>query len=173
MFNSRGKHSKAVNATSVVVENDDTDQHLSHNSWEQQNKIDAQATEITTVKAKLNKALQEKKLKDLFNLEKMMEAMTKEVSAMTVKEHLKTSQGIQYKGASNYVGRQQQTQLASGANGMLKLNTTRYYCKDTGHMKDNCIWLNNKVAHKMKAQEQATTSNALSKKSTRTHIPKI
>ena len=50
-----------------------------------QNKIDAQATEIAAVKSKLNKALEEnKKLKDLFSPETMVEAMTKAVSAMTV-----------------------------------------------------------------------------------------
>ena len=59
------------------------------------------------VKVELNKALQEnKKLKDQFNQEKMVEALTKVVGAMTVKEHPKTSQGTQYKGTSNYVGRQ-------------------------------------------------------------------
>ena len=79
----------------------DTDQQLSHNSRKRQYKIDAQAAKITTLKAKLNRALQEnKKLKDLFNLEKMVEAMTKVVSAMTMKECWKTSQGTQYKGTS-------------------------------------------------------------------------
>ena len=86
--------------------------------------------------------------------------MTKVVSAMTVKEHWEISQGTQYKGTSNYVGRQQQPQVACGANGMLEPNTTCYYCKDTGHMKDNCIWLNNKIVHKLQAQEQVTASKA-------------
>ena len=82
------------------------EQHLSHNCHKRQNKIDAQATEIAMVKAELNKALQEnKKLKDMFNPQKMVEAMTKVVSAMTMKEHPKTSQDTQYKGDSNYVGR--------------------------------------------------------------------
>ena len=82
---------------------------MSLNSHKRQNKIDAQATEIAAVKAEMNKALQEnKKVKDLFNPDKMVEAMTKVVSAMTVKECPKTSQGAQYEGASNYVGRQRQ-----------------------------------------------------------------
>ena len=52
--------------------------HLSHNSRKRQSKIDAQAAKITTVKAELNKALEEnKKLKDFFSPEKMVEAMTK------------------------------------------------------------------------------------------------
>ena len=96
-------------ATSVVVDNEDigqdTEHHLSHNSWKRQNEINAQTTKIAAVKAKLNKALQEnKKLKDLFNPDKLVEAMTKVVSGMTMKEYQKTLQGTQYKG--NYVGRQ-------------------------------------------------------------------
>ena len=39
--------------------------HLSHNSRKRQNKINAQAAEIATVKAKLNKALEGKKIKRL------------------------------------------------------------------------------------------------------------
>ena len=59
MFNSRGKHTKVVHATSVVVNNEDTEQHLSYNSWKRQNKINPQATKIATVNPKLNKAMQE------------------------------------------------------------------------------------------------------------------
>ena len=109
MFNSRGKHAKVVSATSAAVDSGDAGDHLSHNSRMRQSKINAQAAKIAAVKAKLNKALEEnKKLKDLFSTEKMIEAMTKAVSAMTVQGHPKTSKGTQYQGASNYIGRQQQ-----------------------------------------------------------------
>ena len=75
MFGSRGKHTKAIHATSAAVINEDigrdTEQNLSHNSHKRQNKIDAQAAKIATVKKELNIALQEnKKLKYLFNPEK-------------------------------------------------------------------------------------------------------
>ena len=85
MFNSRGKHAQVVSATSAAVDNGESRDHLSHNSRKMQSKIDAQATEITAVKAELNMALEEnKKLKDLFSPEKMIKAMTKSVSAMTM-----------------------------------------------------------------------------------------
>ena len=61
MFNRRGKYAKALSTTSAVMENEDMDQQLSQNSRKWQNKINAQATEITAVKAKLNKALEENK----------------------------------------------------------------------------------------------------------------
>ena len=86
--------------------------------------------------------------------------MTKVVSAMTVKEHLKTSQGTQDKGTSNYVGRQQQPQLTHGADGMLEPNITCFCCKDTRHTKNNCVRLNNKIMCELQAQEQVTNSKA-------------
>ena len=60
MFNSRGKCTKVVNTT-AAVENEDTDQQLSHNSRKRQYKINVQAAEITAVKAELNRSLQERK----------------------------------------------------------------------------------------------------------------
>ena len=73
MFNSRGKCMKVVNVTSVAVDNGHIEDQLPHNSRKRQHKIDAQAAEITAVKAKLNKALVEnKRLKNLFNPEKMV-----------------------------------------------------------------------------------------------------
>ena len=119
---------------------------MSHNSRKRQNKIDVLAAKIATVKSKLNKTLEEnKKLKDLFSTEKMVEAMTKVVSAMAVQGHLKALKGTQHQGASKYVGMQQLPQLACGANGTLDPDITCFYCKDTRHTKNNCVQLNNKM----------------------------
>ena len=138
MFNSKGKCAKALSATSAAVDSGDAGYHLSHNSRKRQSKIHAQAAEITTVKAELNKVLEEnKKLKDLFSTKKMIETMTKVVSAMTMQGCPKTSKGTQYQGASNYIGSQQQPQLAHG---MLQPGVTCFYCKDTRHTKNNCVW---------------------------------
>ena len=75
----------------------------------------------------------------MFNLDQLVEAMTKAISTMTVMEHPKISQGTQYKGASSCIGRQRQPQVAHGADGMLDPNITCHYCKDTGHTKGNCV----------------------------------
>ena len=109
------------------------------------------------MKMELNNALQEnKRLKSLFSPEKMVEAMTKVVSAMTMQSHQTLSRGTQYQGASSYIGRPRQPQLAYGADGTLQPSVTCFYCKDTRHVKDNCVQLNNKIAHEL-AQEQVTT----------------
>ena len=102
----------------------------------------------------------------------MIETMTKVVSAMTMQCHPKTSKGTQYQGTSNYIGREQQPQIAHGANGMLQPGVTCFYCKDTGHIKNNCVQLNNKIACKLQAQEQVTAKTAETKQITMPHIPK-
>ena len=146
MFSSQGKHVKAIHTTSAAVFNEEIggdtlqEQPLSHNSNKWQNKINAQATEIATVKVELNNALQEnQKIYNLFNPDIMVEAMSKVVSIMIMKECLKTTEGTQQKSASSYVGRQRQPQLAHGPIGTLEPNISCQYCKDTGHTKDNCV----------------------------------
>ena len=172
MFNSRGRHAK-TNVSSSAVDCGDTEEHLSHNSRRWQSKTNAPAVEITAVKTELNKVLEEnKKLKSLFSPEKMVEGMSKAVSAMTMQGCLKTSKGTQYQGASNYVGRSRQPQLAFGANGTLQPDSTCFYCKDTGHIKNNCVWLNNKIVQELWAQEQATAKKATSKPGTSPQVPK-
>ena len=156
MFNSWGKQQCArVTVSATAAESGDVE-HLSHNSRRRQSKIDAQAAEIAQMKTKLNKALQEnKQLKNLFSQDKMVEAMTKAVSSMTVQSHPSlSSKGTQYQGASSFIGRHRPPQLAHGADGTLLPSITCNYCKDTGHFKDNCVWLNNKIAWEL-AQDQA------------------
>ena len=75
----------------------------------------------------------------MFNPDQLVEAMTKVVSMMTMRESLKISQGTQYKSTSNYVGRQRQPQLACGADGILEPNVAFHNCKYTWHTKDNCV----------------------------------
>ena len=148
MFNSWGKQCTKVSVTTAAVESRDQE-HLSCNSRQRQAKIDPQAAEITSMKAKLNKALQEnKKLKSLFSPEKMVEAMTKAVSAMTVQSHRTStsSRGTQYQGASSFIGRPRPPQLAPGADGLLLPSVTSNYFKDTRHFKEKCVQLNNKIA---------------------------
>ena len=124
------------NICSKEVSNDTTDhkEHpLSQNSHIHQNTFDAQTPEIATMMRELNCALDENhKLKDMFNPAQLVEAMSKAVNNMTVKESPKTSQVTQYKGNSNYVGWPRQPQLACGANGMLKPNVYCLYGKDKG-----------------------------------------
>ena len=173
MFNSQGKQQQRARATvsATAVESGDSE-HLSRNSRQRQSKIDAQAAEITQMKTELNKALQEnKQLKNLFSPDKMVEAMTKAVSSMTVQSRpSSSSKGTPYQGASSFIGRPRPSQLARGANGSLLPGITCNYCKDTGHFKDNCVHFNNKIACEL-AQEQAT-KKANTTTGSKTGLPK-
>ena len=103
MFNSLGKQCARTNVTTTAVESGDQE-HLSCSSRQRQSKIDAQAAEIANMKAELNKALQEnKQLKSLFSPDKMVEALTKAVSSMTVQScPSSSSKGTQYQGAIEF-----------------------------------------------------------------------
>ena len=171
MFNSWGKQHARVNVTTAAVESGDPE-HLSRNSRQRQNKINAQAAEIAHMKTKLNKALQEnKQLKSLFSPNKMVKAMTKVVRAMTVQScPPSSSKGTQYQGASSFIGRPRPPQLAHGANRTILPSMTCNYCKDTEHFKDNCVQLNNKIAQEL-AQEQAVQKVSV-KTGSKTPLPK-
>ena len=156
-FNSWGKQQCArASMSSTAVETGDSE-HLSHNSRQRQSKINAQGAEIAKMKTELNKALKEnQQLKNMFSPDKMVEAMTKAVSSKTVQScPSSSSKGTQYQGASSFIGRPRPPQLAHGADGTLLPSITCNYCKDTGHFKDNCVRLNNKIACEL-AQEQVT-----------------
>ena len=170
MFNSWGKQCAKANITAAVESGDQ--EHLLHNSRQREAKINAQAAEIANMKAELNKSLQEnKQLKSLFSPEKMVEAMTKVVSTMTVQSHpSSSSKGTQYQGVLSFIGRPRPPQLACGAEGTLLPSVTCNYCKDTGHFKDNCVWLNNKIGCEL-AQEQAM-QKASAKPVNKAQLPK-
>ena len=120
MFGSLGKYVMAIHATSMAVGSEevcwvitDDQQHpLSHNSNRHQNKIDMQATVIAIMRSDLCHTLDEsQKLKEMFNPDQLVEAMTKVVSNMTMKESPKTSQDTQYHGNFNFIGRTRQPLL--------------------------------------------------------------
>ena len=90
---------------------------------------------------------------------------------MTVQSHpSSSSKGTQYQGGLSFIGRPRPPQLAHGADGTLLPSVTCNYCKDTGHFKDNCVWLNNKIAQEL-AQEQVTQKASV-KTGSSTQLPK-
>ena len=108
----------------------------------------------------------------MFNTDWLVETMTKAISNMTRKENPKTSQGTQYHGNSNYVGRLRQPQFACCAEGTPKPNVSCHSCKDKGHTKDNCVHLNNEIACDFQLQEQAMAAKQVKGKGTGPHVPK-
>ena len=104
MFGCWGKCIKAINTPSVAVSSKESvrgtlqDQQLPHNSCRHQGKSDAQAAEIATGRSDLDKTLEENlRLKNMLHLDQLVEAMTKMVSMITMKESPKISKRTQYK----------------------------------------------------------------------------
>ena len=67
--------------------------------------------------------------------------------------------------AKPYNGKPRPSQLFPGADGTLDSDSTCNHYKDTGHRKNNCIWLNCKLAHKLQmtkgivAQQENNTND--------------
>ena len=50
-------------------------------------------------------------------------------------------------------------------------SVTCFYCKDTGHIKDNCVWLNNKIACELVQEQVTVTKKATIKPGTTPQVP--
>ena len=60
-----------------------------------------------------------------------------------------------------FLGTSRPSELSKGLDGSLDPNLSCQYCKDTGHEKENCRWLQKKLARDhLVAQEQKTSGNA-------------
>ena len=94
--------------------------------------------------------------------------------SQTVTTSLKITSQLTSKGdaASNgtgfvsklYIGKPRPSQLAPGARGSLNPDLECWYCKDTGHLKDNCIKLNCQLAMEQKKSDQNTAPNTCASK---------
>ena len=59
-----------------------------------------------------------------------------------------------------FLGTNRPTELSKGLDGSLDPNLSCQYCKDTGHEKENCRWLQKKLAHDhLATQEHKTLGN--------------
>ena len=58
----------------------------------------------------------------------------------------------------SYLGKPQPSQLASGAERSLNPDPECLYCKDTCHLKENCINLNHQLAQEQSMSEQIITA---------------
>ena len=181
LFGICGKHMEAISATTNVISSgkvsedisDNTQQPLSCNSHRCQYRINAQAMVITSMKKELNHALKDnRKLKEMFDPDWMVNVLSKVVRNMSIKEGFKNNQVTQYQGNSSYIGRLRWPQYAHGADGTLKTVVTCYYYQGKDHMKDNCICLNRKIVYDLQRQESAMAAKSSKGNHNKPHIPK-
>ena len=147
-FGSRSKSGKvsswtaAIETTASVISEVSREPKLSKNSRQRQHKINQQATKISSLEAQNQKLVQ--LLKPKFLVETIMKAVASNLNINMDKK----SQNEQTSGYTGrpYLGKPSPSKLALGIDGSLDPELSCWYCKDTGHLKENCIKLNRRLA---------------------------
>ena len=99
------------------------------------------------MKNKIN--LQEAQIKSLQTQTQQLQGLLdpKALVSQAVTTSLKLGLQPNTKGGVDAKGRPRTSQLAPGTDGSLNLELECWYCRDTGHLKDNCIKLNRQLAN--------------------------
>ena len=131
-----GSHTAVVEVSSCVISKETGEHRLSKNSRQRQNKINQQASHISSLEA------QNKKLGQLLEPKFLVETITQAV-ASSLKMDKTTNPDSSPSGfiSKPYLGKPHPSQLAPGVDGSLDPSLTCWYCKDTGHLKENCVKL--------------------------------
>ena len=91
--------------------------------------------------------------------QQLVKAITQAMSCMYVGTK-KLASDQETKGKP-FLGTSRPSELSKGLDGSLDPNLSCRYCKDTSHEKENCRWLQKKLARDhLVAQEQKTLGNA-------------
>ena len=159
---SQSSASSAVTSSSIdtnvsLIKEDEG--KLFKNSRQWQNKINMQEAQIKSLKT------QNKQLQGLLD-PKLLVSMISQAVTTSLKLRLQlTSKGGKddVKGAGfiskPYLEKPRPSQLAPGTDGSLNPELECWYCKDTGHLKDNCIKLNCWLAYEQKAATEKKITN--------------
>ena len=126
-----------IETTASIISEVAQEPKLSRNSRQRQHKIDQQATKISSLEA------QNQKLAQLLEPKFLVETITKAVASNLNINMDKKPQNEQTSGFTGkpYLGKPRPSKLAPGINGSLDPELSCRYCKDTGHLKENCIKL--------------------------------
>ena len=147
MFGGRSKlgktssHTVAIEASSYVISVKTGECRLSKNSRQRQWKIEQQALQISSLEA------QNKKLGQLLEPKFLVETITKAVASnLNMGKTNNTESSPSGFVSKPYLGRPHLSQLAPGFDGSLDPSLTCRCCKDTGHLKENCVKLTKQLA---------------------------
>ena len=148
-----GKNSSwtaAIETTASTISEMLQQPKLSKHSQQRQNRIDQQAAKISSLEA------QNQKLVQLLEPKFLVETITKAVASnfnINVGNKPQQSETSGYTGKP-YLGKPRPSKLAPGIDGSLDPELSCQYCKDTGHLKENCMKLNRRLAFENKQPDQ-------------------
>ena len=130
-------HTAVIKTSSYVILEETGEHRLSKNSRQRQRKIEQQASQISSLEA------QNRKLGQLLEPKFLVETITRAVASNLNMGKPNTTESSPSGFVSKpYLGRPRPSQLAPGVDGSLDPSLTCRYCKDTGHLKENCVKLN-------------------------------
>ena len=139
----------AIETTASVISEVSWEPKLSKNSQQRQHKIDQQATKISSLEA------QNQKLAQLLEPKFLVETITKAVASnLNINTNKKSAQSESGYTGKPYLGKPRPSKLAPGIDGSLDPELSCRYCKDTGHLKENCIKLNRRLAWENKQPDR-------------------
>ena len=136
----------AIETTASMISEVSQEPKLSKNSQQRQHRIDQQVAKIRSLEA------QNKKLAQLLEPKFLVETITKAVASnLNINVNIKPQQGEAsgYTGRP-YLGKPRPLKLALGIDGSLNPELSCRYCKDTSHLKENCVKLNRRLAFENK-----------------------
>ena len=157
MFKGHVKQSKSsVASTGInaeISQINDSGSKLSKNSRQHKNNIDKQEAQINSLQS------QNKQLRGLLDPQLLVYTFSQ-----TVTTSLKVTSQLGNKGGAGnngtryisrpYLGKPEPSQLIPGANGSINPDLDSWHCKDTGHLKENCIKLNCGLGQEQRKSEQ-------------------
>ena len=118
---------------------------LSENSQQKQNQIDQQVSKISNLETQNQKLTQLPEPKFLVNTITQAVASSLNISRGNKPQKSNTNGVSGYSGKS-YLGKPRPLQPALGVDGSLDPDLSCWYCKDTGHLKENYKKLNRRLA---------------------------
>ena len=132
-----GFHTAAAEVSSCVISEEAGEYGLSKNLRQRQNKINQQASQISSLEEALNN-----KLGQLLEPTILVETITQAVaSSLKIDKTTKLDSSPGGYNSTPYLGKPHPSQLAPGVDGSLDPALTCLYCKDTSHLKENCVKL--------------------------------
>ena len=129
-------HTSSVEVSSCVISEEAGEHTLSKNYQQMQSQIKKQAAHISSLVA------QNQKLSQLLEPKFLVETITQAVaSSLIIGKDIKPYSSSSGYTGKPFLGKLCPSQLAPGVAGSLDLALNRWYCKDTSHLKENCVKL--------------------------------
>ena len=136
----------AIETTALMISEVSWEPKLLKNSQHRQNKIDHQAAKISSLEA------QNQKLTQLLEPKFLVDTITKAVASnLNINPPKSDTSGYTRK---PYLGKPRPLKLALGIDRSLDPELSCWYCKDTGHLKENCVKLNRRLASENRQPDQ-------------------